>query len=403
MAEGETIERTARGRPARSARRRLLARISDPGASERSGEVQALLGHSLGELLRRTGAERAAAWAHDPVGHGIVLAALGDSPAPADAEIAALRELSKPADLGALGAASWTSFIERTGFSAAAPVVEGGDPFIVLLLGGAADPPNAVRPRTLAALGAAAERLAPPLTAAASLARLARLDAEVQRLDRLAALGELVAEIVHEIRNPLVSVKTFLQLLPERGEEPEFKGAFREVAAEELRRIERLLDLVLAHARPGPAARESDEAQLGGACEAVLKLVAHRAADLGVALELDGAHPAPRVALSGDALRQVILNLVLNALDVTPRGARIRLVLAASRDEAELRVEDDGPGVPEPLRERVFEAFYSSRPDAPGGLGLAITRRIVEEGGGAIDVLSSPTGGGCFRVRLPLA
>lgn len=404
MAEREVIGRTARGRPARAARPRLLARISEPGASERSGEVQVLLGHALGELLRRTGAERAAAWARDPDGRGVMLAALGDPAAPADAEIAALAELSKPADLGALGAVEvWTPFIERTGFSAAAPVVEGGDPFVVLVLGGAADPPGAVRPRTLAALGAAAERLAPPLSAAASLARLARLDAEVQRLDRLAALGELVAEIVHEIRNPLVSVKTFLQLLPERGDEPEFKGAFRDVAAEELRRIERLLDLVLAHARPGPAARASDEAQLGAACDAVLKLVAHRAADLGVALDLHGAHPAQRVALSGDALRQVILNLVLNALDVTPRGGRVQLRLSAARGEAELRVEDDGPGVPEPLRERVFEAFYSSRPDAPGGLGLAITRRIVEEGGGAIDVLSSPTGGGCFRVRLPLA
>lgn len=404
MAEGEVAkERRARERPTRGTRPRLLARISEPGASERTGDMQALLGQTLGALLRQTGVDRAAAWARDPAGRGVVLAALGDSPAPADAEISALAELSKPADLGALGAPeTWARFAARTGLSAAAPVVAGGDPFVVLVLGGAADPPGAVRPRTLAALAAAADRLAPPLSAAASLGRLARLDAEVRRLDRLASLGELVAEIVHEIRNPLVSVKTFLQLLPERGEEPEFKGSFREVAAEELRRIERLLDLVLAHARPGIAARESDRSLFAPACESVLQLVSHRAADLGVSLELRSDDPQLRVALSGDALRQVVLNLVLNALDVTPRGGRVRLALAAPQGEAELHVEDDGPGVPEALRERVFEAFFSSKPDAPGGLGLAITRRIVEEAGGTIVALSH-RGGGCFRVSLPLA
>jgi signal transduction histidine kinase len=198
-------------------------------------------------------------------------------------------------------------------------------------------------------------------------------------------------------------VKTFLQLLPERAAEPEFQGRFREVAAEELRRIERLLDLVLAHSRPAPASRESDHSPLAAACESVLQLVSHRAADLGVGLELAGADPQLRVALSGDALRQVVLNLVLNALDVTPRGGRVRLRLAGAEDGAELRVEDDGPGIPEALRERVFEAFFSSKPDAPGGLGLAITRRIVEEAGGTVAALAGESAGGCFRVILPRA
>jgi signal transduction histidine kinase len=332
MAEGGAADerRAGHGR-ARGTRRRLLAaRASEPGAAERAADVQALLAQTLGALLRETRVERAAVWARDPSGHGVVLAALGDSPSPSAAEIAAL-------------------------------------------------------------------------AASASLGRLARLDAEVRRLDRLAALGELVAEIVHEIRNPLVSVKTFLQLLPERAAEPEFQGRFREVAAEELRRIERLLDLVLAHARPGTATRESDHTLLSGSCQSVLQLVSHRAADLGISLELAGASPPLRVALSDDALRQVVLNLVLNALDVTPRGGRVRLALAAAGGQAELRVEDEGPGVPEALRERVFEAFYSSKPGAPGGLGLAITRRIVEEAGGSIAALAGEPAGGCFRVCLPLA
>lgn len=406
MAEGGAADerRVGSGR-ARGTRRRLLAaRASEPGAAERAADVQALLAQTLGALLRETRVERAAVWARDPTGHGVVLAALGDSPSPSDVEIAALASLPGPADLGAADSPeALARLAERSGLSAAAPVGAGREPFVVLVLGGSADLPGAVRPRTLAALGASAERLATPLAASASLGRLARLDAEVRRLDRLAALGELVAEIVHEIRNPLVSVKTFLQLLPERAAEPEFQGRFREVAAEELRRIERLLDLVLAHARPGTATRESDHTLLSGSCQSVLQLVSHRAADLGISLELAGAAPPLRVALSDDALRQVVLNLVLNALDVTPRGGRVRLRLAAAGDRAELRVEDEGPGVPEALRERVFEAFYSSKPGAPGGLGLAITRRIVEEAGGSIAALPGEPGGGCFRVCLPLA
>jgi two-component system sensor histidine kinase HydH len=196
-------------------------------------------------------------------------------------------------------------------------------------------------------------------------------------------------------------VKTFLQLLPERADEPEFRDRFREVAADELRRIERLLDLVLAHARPGASPRAGDRAELSAACGSVIQLVSHRAADLGVAVELD-AQALPEVALSEDGLRQVVLNLVLNALDATPRGGRVRLVTRLRRGAAELRVEDEGPGVPDALRERVFEPFFSTRPDGAGGLGLSISRRIVEEAGGEMAVLSEEDGG-CFRVRLPLA
>jgi two-component system NtrC family sensor kinase len=135
----------------------------------------------------------------------------------------------------------------------------------------------------------------------------------------------------------------------------------------------------------------------------VVQLVAHRAADLGVAVEILEGGAQLRVALSADALRQVVLNLVLNALDVTPGGGSVRLCLEPVGEAAELRVEDEGPGVPEALRERVFEPFFSSKPEAPGGLGLAISRRIVEEAGGRIAAEATASGGGCFRVRLPRA
>jgi signal transduction histidine kinase len=397
--KGNPHERPA-ARGQRAAERRLLGRSVEADPRSYAADVQGLLAQALAALVRETRSERAAAWSRDPAGAAVALASHGDAHAPSERELALLAGLAGPTDLEAGG--DLARLARESGFSSAAPVrLPGGETAAVLLLGGGSDPQGAVRPRVLAALAAAAARLEAPLGAAAAAARLARVGEEVRRLDRLAALGDLVAEIVHEIRNPLVSVKTFLQLLPERAGDAEFRDRFREVASQELRRIERLLDLVLAHARPSAPARDGEGADAAEACESVVQLVSNRAADLGVGIELDTAEPAPRVALSGDALRQVVLNLTLNALDATPSGGRVLLTLRGAAGAAELCVDDQGPGVALELRERLFEPFFSTRRAAPGGLGLAISRRIVEEAGGSIRIEDAATGGTRLRVSLP--
>jgi len=395
------VDETRRSQPAAAGgrRRRERRRALAPEAPVAlASDLQSVLAQALGALARELRCERAAAWVRDADGRPVLLAALGDATAPPEAELAHLAALDAPVALAPNGPAPGAF---AAGLRAAAPVRGPAGAALAVLLAGGGALAEGARPRALAALAAAADRLAAALRAGAALERLARFDAEVRRLDRLASLGELVAEIVHEIRNPLVSVKTFLQLLPERAHEPEFRERFRELASEELRRIERLLDLVLAHGRPTAPAREADRTLLGEACASVVQLVAHRAADLGVALDLDAPDASLAAPLSGDALRQVVLNLVLNALDATPRGGRVRLVARAADGRVELRVEDEGPGVAPALRELVFEPFFSTKSDAPGGLGLAISRRIVEEAGGALRVEPRPGGGSCFAATFP--
>ena len=259
-----------------------------------------------------------------------------------------------------------------------------------------------MRPRTLAALDAAARRVEGPLLGAIAGARLARLDADVRRLDRLAALGGLVAEIVHEVRNPLVSVKTFLQLLPERRDDPEFLQSFLDVAGDELVRIERLLDLVLDHASPRlPTPAQDGGCEVAGVVAAVLRLVAHRAAAAGVDLATDVAPALPGCALAPDALRQVLLNLTLNALDATPADGDVRIAARSLGQVVQIDVEDRGPGVPRALRRRLFEPFFSTKSERPGGLGLAISFRIVAEADGTLAITDRPGGGSRFRIRLP--
>jgi signal transduction histidine kinase len=231
---------------------------------------------------------------------------------------------------------------------------------------------------------------------------LAELDREVQQLDRLASLGTLVAEIAHEVRNPLVSIKTFVQLLPERWEDPEFSERFLALVTEELRRMERLLDVVIEHARPVPDSSDLAGASVDDALDSALVLLRHRAYKQGVAIERESPRDLPRVTLDSDSLRQVVLNLALNAIEASPAGGRVGLRAQQQGESVWLRISDQGPGIAPELREEIFTAFFSTRAERSGGLGLAITRRIVSEAGGSVVAREAPGGGAEFVVQIPI-
>ncbi|MCL4685884.1 HAMP domain-containing histidine kinase [Myxococcota bacterium] len=239
-----------------------------------------------------------------------------------------------------------------------------------------------------------------------------RIDTELQRLDRLAGVGRLAAETAHEVRNALTAVKTLLQLLPTRGDDPEFCGPFRALVSEEVDRTERLLDALLEQAR-GDTTDAS--AQTGRRCDpaaallAVVQLVAQQASERGVHVVTDLEPELPAAAMSGDALRQVLLNLALNALEASATGGDVRFV-ARWLDRAgeagsvlDITIEDRGPGVPEALRARVFEPWFSAGDGRPGGLGLAIARDLVEAAHGSIAIDDRPGGGARIQIRIPVA
>jgi signal transduction histidine kinase len=395
-----------RGLPSAPRAERSSTAASDPepqaaGAIARASlhDLQRLLAVTTQRLRAACACEHAAAWALRPDGRPYLAGAdwTGEPPAEPDpeafAQVACLPEathLSAPA-----ASAEQRELAQRMRFDAAAPIRSEPGTLAALVLTGE------IRPRTLAVLEAAAKRLEGPLAVALALGRLERLDESVRRLDRLAALGALAAEIAHEVRNPLATLQTFLQLLPERREDPEFLTRYVDVVTGELRRMDRLLDRIVESARPAPASPDTSAA-IGPQLEAVGELLHQRAIARGVELALD-TEAATRVALAEDALRQVLLNLVQNALDASPAGARVAVKVASRGGEAWIRVCDAGPGIAPALRERIFEPFFTTRPERAGGLGLAITRRIVEEAGGAIEVDAAPGGGSEFRVRLPTA
>lgn len=385
--------------------------VAPAGASE----LDLILARAV-ERLREAGAARVvAALVRAPAGGVRVAAAAGAlATVPDAALLGAVADCPHAVDLARAAASPAELEAAAQGFGAAVALGRVADEaHALLVLAGDADPPGAVRPRTLATLDATARRLDGQVAAAAAAARLARLDADFQRLNRLAALGDLVAEIAHEVRNPLVSVKTFLQLLPDRLDDPDFRVSFLAVVTDEVRRIEALLDAVLTQARPAPAEGQApaDGAEVGPALRTVAELLGHRAMERGIALVVE-APDELRVPMPDESLRQVVLNLALNALDATPAAgspgdsrdasdaARVRLAAAAADGVVEVRVEDRGSGVAASDRERIFQPFFSTKPERPGGLGLAISRGLVERAGGRLDVVEAPGGGACFRLRF---
>lgn len=388
------------------------------GARESVGsEGQTLLMKGLVRLVRQEGVGAAVAWANSPDGGPRVL---GAQPADASTRVRpspeffdALASLERVTRLTEGHLSVPLKALAAQGVSAVAPVGgrsgRGGVASAVLLV----FPEKTIdqktrplRPRTVAVLGEVAMKLSHSISTNLAVERLGQLDGAVQRLDRLAALGGLVTEIVHEVRNPLVSVKTFLQLLPDRLDDPEFHGDFRGLVGEEVRRLERMLDDLLRHARPRSTADDGDGGRISDAAETTLQLLTYRCRERGIELETEIRPELPALALSDDALRQLLLNLMLNASQVTPTGGRIRLVADWSQETAnhlELRVEDDGPGLDPGVGERLFEPFWTSRPEGAGGLGLAICKRIAEDSGGRISAENRKQGGACVRVELPIA
>jgi signal transduction histidine kinase len=382
----------------------------EAGAHSIGAAGQTLLMKALGRLERQAGVGGSVAWALDGSDEPRVVAA---RPARYANELlvdvetyAALVENPDAMRLTDGDLPDGLRPLAARGVTAIAPVAGLGNIPVAVLLVFSEQPGRPLRPRTIAILREVATGLNRSMSTQLALERLGELDSAVQRLDRLASLGGLVSEIVHEVRNPLVSVKTFLQLLPNRLEDPEFHGDFRSLVVDEVARLERMLDDLLRHARPRATSEAGEGATVEETVAATLQLLTYRCRERGVQLETRIATKLPAVSLSQDALRQLLLNLLLNATEVTPKGGCVALSIDWSEREVnhlELRIEDGGPGVDLAAVGKLFEPFWTTREESVGGLGLAICKQIVEEAGGTIEVHNTRTGGACFRIGLKIA
>jgi signal transduction histidine kinase len=229
-------------------------------------------------------------------------------------------------------------------------------------------------------------------------ARRGELVTRAAEAERMALVGELSASLAHEIRNPLTGVRSLAQRLAEETVDEPRRRRYAGVILEETARVERLVANLLAVAKRVPPRPDGEvSTPLGPLFEDLKLLLAGRAASAGVAL---AASPTESiVAARREPLAQVLLNVLLNAIQHSPRSGVVVIRASAVGGGVEIRVRDRGPGIPPADLERVWEPFHST--SGGTGLGLSIVRRLAREEGWSVGIESPADGGSEFRMLLP--
>lgn len=217
------------------------------------------------------------------------------------------------------------------------------------------------------------------------------------RASKLAAVGEMAAMLAHEVRNPLGILRSSAQLLTRQKGLDERGHEMLGYMINECDRINTLVSNLLESARP----REPvfAEAELGGLILRVIDLLRGKAEQNGIEIVYDPPRERCVLECDGEQLIQVILNLVLNAIQILTEGGHIWIRCGGDSDDVWFEVTDDGPGIPPELRRRIPEPFVSGRPGGIG-LGLSIVQEIVQLHGGALEIGATEAGGARFRVRM---
>src|SRR5229473_1202854 len=255
---------------------------------------------------------------------------------------------------------------------------------------------------------AALEFLCEQLPGALDLCRLIeeklQLERELAERERLAALGQMAASISHNLKNPLGSMKTILQVQLENPEMPESLRAETKMILAEIGRLSAKLNQLLQFSRPAVLG-EGRPARCN-ACEVAREVVGvlrPEADRKGVALEHQPAASVLNVAISTEALNDILTNLVVNALDAAPRGGHVSVGISRKDGNGLVAVEDDGAGVTPGLREKIVQPFFTTKTQGTG-LGLAIVARRAADAGGKLE-FESPVKNGRgtrFLIWLPL-
>ena len=233
------------------------------------------------------------------------------------------------------------------------------------------------------------------------LTEIKALRQEMQRKEKLAAIGGLAAGIAHEIRNPLSSVKGMATYFKNRFTADPDASQAAEVMVQETERLNRVINELLEFARPSQInARPSD---INAVIDHSIKLIRQDAEDQGVELDTNKAADLPAAHIDPDRVVQCLLNLYLNAIQAMEAGGRITAETGLSPEGAVMvQIADTGPGIAREDLSRIFDPYFTTKSTGTG-LGLAIVHKIIEDHGGRITVNSTPGRGTVFSIYLAAA
>jgi signal transduction histidine kinase len=227
---------------------------------------------------------------------------------------------------------------------------------------------------------------------------LQETQAHLLHQEKMAAFGLLAAGIAHEVGNPLTSISSLVQMLQRR----DCDGYTREklgLVSGQLQRIQGTLRELVNFSRP--TTTERTRVALAGVCEEALSIAKYYKGTGGRIIEAEVPADLPPLYGARDQLVQAILNLVLNAIDATAKGGRIELRAGAEEHTVVVTVRDDGHGITPEQRARLFQPYFTTKKHGTG-LGLFVTRQLIEEHGGSVECESRPGAGTVFRLCLPV-
>ncbi len=247
------------------------------------------------------------------------------------------------------------------------------------------------------------------------LTAIRKLELQVRRTDRLASIGTLSAGMAHEIKNPLVTIKTFTQLLPERYEDRDFRETFSSLIGQEVVRIDSIVNQLLKFSRP--AKPNLSPTHLHEVLDNSLKLVHQQLRQKGITLERSFAAPQDMVHADPDQLSQAFINFFLNAIESMGGEGRLAVSTDLARADSyyspnlwrerngnghiRVTIRDSGQGISPEHLARIFDPFFTTKSHGTG-LGLSVAHGIIQEHGGMIDVESEIQKGTTFYIFFPL-
>lgn len=226
------------------------------------------------------------------------------------------------------------------------------------------------------------------------------IEEQLRRSEKLSTLGEMAAVLAHEIRNPLGSIRGTAEILRDDYRPGDPKYEFIEIQIKETERLNHVVEDFLRMARPQTPERK--RCSLRDELETIVTLSFNEARQRGIRLFLEPSKDELPILGDGDKLRQAFLNIVINAVQATPKGGEVNISGERTNDSCTIRFHDTGPGIPPDIQKRIFEPFFTTKPDGTG-LGLAVTKKIIEAHGGSLTISSKDGNGTTVAVTLPKA
>lgn len=232
-----------------------------------------------------------------------------------------------------------------------------------------------------------------------AIAELQSTQEQLVHTERLAALGEMSAKIAHEINNPLGIIKNYLMLIGKAQQDPTQSYKYLEIVGSEIDRITNIVRELLQFHKPHHV--DFGRISVVNVLEEVLNFLNPQLEQSDIKLERRFAPDCPQVDGSAENLKQVFINVVLNAIDAMPGGGTLEVIATRQEENLRIQIKDSGPGVTEEMLPRIFEPFFTTKEEGKGtGLGLSVSYGIVQKHQGKIS-FKNLKAGGCIEIILP--